>query len=180
MMNVYTGGLNVVNKLRVMTTAYLFHEDEILLLQRSMNKKIAPGMWSGIGGHVEANEHRDIKTSCLREIKEETGLTEEHISSLTLKYIILRQKENELRQQYIYFGKTITKHVGQTIEGKLHWISSQNIFVREMTESNRFVLQHYLENHSTQHVWVGVMGERDSKAIISWSQMCDWEESTCV
>ncbi|CAG9614565.1 hypothetical protein BACCIP111899_03798 [Bacillus rhizoplanae] len=170
----------MVNKLRVMTTAYLFHEDEILLLQRSINKNIAPGMWSGIGGHVETNEHEDIKTSCLREIQEETGLTAEHISSLTLRYIILRQKDNELSQQYIYFGQTPTKHVGETIEEKLHWIPSQNIFECEMTESNRFALQHYLENHSTQHVWVGVMGELDSKATISWSQICDWEESACV
>ncbi|MEI4828392.1 NUDIX domain-containing protein [Bacillus sp. FJAT-53711] len=166
----------MINKLRIMTTAYLFNEDEILLMQRSMDKKLAPGMWSGIGGHVEANEHENIKTSCLREIQEETGLTAEHILSFKLRYIILRQKDNELRQQYIYFGQTTTKHVGETREGKLHWIPRQCIFNREMTESNRFTLQHYLENHSTQHVWVGVMGERDSKAIISWMQMRDWEE----
>lgn len=163
------------NKLRLMTTVFLTNEDDVLLLQRSKKKLLAPGMWSGVGGHVESYEHDDIHSSGLREIYEETGLTESEIDDLKLRYIVLRQKERELRQQFVYFGTVTTRALGNTDEGTLHWIHWNDALNREMTETTRYILKHYIEHHTTNDVWVGTMGANDDHtANISWSSLSDW------
>ncbi|WP_430200425.1 NUDIX domain-containing protein [Paenibacillus lautus] len=55
-------------KIRTMTGSFLFYNDSVLMLKRSENKKIAPGLWACIGGHVEADEYINPEISCLREI----------------------------------------------------------------------------------------------------------------
>jgi len=94
-----------------MTTAYLFHDDSILLMERSLQRTFLPGLWVGVGGHVEPGEYAHLMASCLREIAEETGLCPEDISDLRLRYILLRQRGNGLRQHFVYFGTASTAHV---------------------------------------------------------------------
>lgn len=47
-------------------------ENNILLTQRSPEKRWAPGKWENTAGHVQAGE--DCVTAILREVQEETGL----------------------------------------------------------------------------------------------------------
>ena len=47
-------------KVRTMTAAFLFNKEAVLMLKRSENKKIAPGQWACIGGHVESDEHHNL------------------------------------------------------------------------------------------------------------------------
>jgi 8-oxo-dGTP diphosphatase len=107
-----------------MTGAFLVNNDEVLMLKRSKNKKIAPGLWSCVGGHVEPHEYSSPESSCLREIEEETGLSRIDIENLTLRYILLRRIGDELRQHYIFFGETRTKTISRSI------IPKQTIFGR--------------------------------------------------
>lgn len=39
--------------LRLMTNAFIINRNKILLLKRANYKKIAPGLWTGVGGHIE-------------------------------------------------------------------------------------------------------------------------------
>lgn len=158
-----------------MTTAYLFHEDRVLLMERSSQRSFIPGLWSGIGGHVEPNEYGDIESSCFREIEEETGLRSNAVDSLSLKYVILRQKQDELRQQFVYFGTANITAVGTTDEGTLHWIPCNQVFDCKMTDSNRLMLKHYFDNDQTDKVWVGTMYGEGKQPRIHWSLMSDWE-----
>ena len=52
--------------------ALIWCDGKVLLLKRSKNKKIDPGVYSGVGGKVEP--HESFYDALLREIKEETGL----------------------------------------------------------------------------------------------------------
>jgi 8-oxo-dGTP diphosphatase len=54
------------------TLCFIFHGDDVLLIQRSLTKRLFPGKVNGVGGHVEAGE--DVAASAAREIWEETGL----------------------------------------------------------------------------------------------------------
>ncbi|MBS4218784.1 NUDIX domain-containing protein [Bacillus sp. FJAT-49711] len=165
-----------MNSLRVMTTAYLFCGDSVLLMERSSQKSFIPGVWSGIGGHVESNEHGDLMSACLREIEEETGLLLNNLDSISLKYIVLRQSKSELRQQFIYFGNANTKQISTSDEGTLHWIPCDQIFSCKMTDSNRLMLEHFFNNKKTDEVFVGAMYGEESQPHIHWTLVSDWEK----
>lgn len=167
--------MSILNSLRVMTTAYLFHNGSVLLMERSSQRSFIPGVWSGIGGHVEPTEYGDLRSACLREIEEETGLQSEDVQKLVLRYVISRQRKNELRQQFIYFGTTTKTELGATDEGTLHWIPSNQVFDCRMTDSNRLMLRHYFDNEPSNQVWVGTMYGEDGEPKMHWALMSDWE-----
>ena len=169
--------ISILNSLRVMTTAYLFHKGSVLLMERSSQRSFLPGLWSGIGGHVDPTEYGDLRNACLREIEEETGLQSEHVQELVLRYVILRQRKHELRQQFIYFGTTSKTELDTTDEGTLHWRPLNQVFECRMTDSNRLMLRHYFDNDQSNQVWVGTMYGEVGEPSIHWALMSDWESS---
>jgi 8-oxo-dGTP diphosphatase len=58
-------------------TVLLEHDGKILLLKRSQKARTMKGLWAGISGYIENN---DALTQALKEIKEETGLSNEKLS----------------------------------------------------------------------------------------------------
>lgn len=96
-------------------------------MKRGDEVKIMPGFWSGVGGHLECEEINNPRAACLREIYEETGIRENQISDLKLKYIVLRRWFDEIVINYMYFGKTITSHVIENDEGTLHWVNKDSV-----------------------------------------------------
>jgi 8-oxo-dGTP diphosphatase len=59
------------------TISFVFHDDHVLLIRLSEDRGAWAGKLNGVGGHIERGE--DPHASALREIKEETGLTLEHL-----------------------------------------------------------------------------------------------------
>ncbi|MDR2446949.1 MAG: NUDIX domain-containing protein [Treponema sp.] len=60
-----------------MRQEFLKNNGLYLLMKRSPGRKMAPNVWSCIGGHMEPHEINDPLEICLREAKEETGITKE-------------------------------------------------------------------------------------------------------
>jgi 8-oxo-dGTP diphosphatase len=163
-------------KLRVMATAYLVNNDDILMMERSSSKSFVPRVWAGVGGHLEPEEINDPKRACIREIYEETGIEEKDIRDLCLKYIILRRNKNEIRTQYVYIGNTSKRQVINTDEGKLFWISKEKLFERKLSVTTKMTLKHYLENMKEERdVLVGVVSTDKNNPIINWIPVQDWE-----
>jgi 8-oxo-dGTP diphosphatase len=54
------------------TLVFLRRGGQVLLLRRSAAASPFPGLFNGLGGHVEPGE--DVLASALREVREETGL----------------------------------------------------------------------------------------------------------
>jgi 8-oxo-dGTP diphosphatase len=54
------------------TLCFITHGDDVLLLKRSEYKRVFPGRYNGVGGHIERDE--DPLNGALREMQEETGL----------------------------------------------------------------------------------------------------------
>jgi 8-oxo-dGTP pyrophosphatase MutT (NUDIX family) len=60
-------------------TIFLIHEGKILLLKRSTNVRTMKGMWAGISGYLE---NEDPLIQALKEIREESGLSESQVDLL--------------------------------------------------------------------------------------------------
>ena len=156
---------------RTMTGAFLFHHEDVLLLKRSEHKKIAPGLWSCVGGHVEEGEYKNPEVSCLREIMEETGIAEDQIENLKLRYILLRQKGKEINQHYIFFGESKTRNIVKCNEGELHWISFREIMKLETSFTLRFMLKHYIEHREVEGIWTGTISSDNNKEEVVWGRL---------
>ena len=133
-----------MGKLRPMTALYIFDENRVLLLYR-LGSKIADHTYIGCaGGHFEANEYNNARVCVLRELQEETGMCEDHLENLSLRYITMRLKNGEIRQNYYFFAKA--KNLPQTLnstEGLLGWYDLDQIDDLPMPVSAKQVLLHY-------------------------------------
>ncbi len=134
-------------KLRNMTALYLVSEDKMLLLYRIGSRVLSTPCWCGIGGHFEKEELNDARAALLREVSEEIGLAEKDLEDLRLRYITLRQKEGEIRQNYYFFARLATGTVVQDTcdEGVLEWVPLTEVCGKDMPYSAGYVIRHYLE-----------------------------------
>ena len=133
-----------MGKLRQMTALYLTDGDRILLLYR-IGSKIADHSYIGCaGGHFEAEDCSNARSCILRELREEMGMEPEMIENLTLRYITMRLKNGEIRQNYYFFAqaKQLPDPLTST-EGILEWHTLDEISGLPMPVSAKHVLLHY-------------------------------------
>ena len=133
-----------MGKLRQMTALYLTDGDRILLLYR-IGSKIADHSYIGCaGGHFEAEDGSNACSCILRELREEMGMEPEMIKNLTLRYITMRLKNGEIRQNYYFFAqaKQLPDPLVST-EGILEWHTLDEISELPMPVSAKHVLLHY-------------------------------------
>ena len=158
-----------MRRMRIVTGAYLFNDNKLVMMKRSKERAIAPNLWTGIGGHVEANEHNDPEESCLREIFEETGIRSNEIEGLELRYIVLRRSKDEIHQHYIYFGNTSRINFINSDEGTLHWIDFSVVLNLEMPLTVKYMIEHFSNNPDEQSVIIGSVNH----SKIEWSRLID-------
>ena len=132
-------------KLRNMTSVYLTGERGILCLYR-IGSRVANNLYVGsAGGHFEQDELNDAKQCVLREMREELGLTETDVEDMKLRYITLRLKNNEIRQNYYFFGKLLSEKPLESSEGILKWFTYEEAAHLQMPASAKKMMLHYLQ-----------------------------------
>lgn len=143
-------------KLRNMTSVYFVNETGVLCLYR-IGSRVADKMFIGsAGGHFEEDELNRPEQCVLREMEEELGLKPEEIEGLTLRYITLRLKNGEMRQNYYFFARLKEARDLTSTEGLLRWIAYEDIPELKMPVSAKHMLLHYLEvGRFTDCVYVG-------------------------
>lgn len=150
-------------KLRNMGGLYLRQGDQLLLLYRIGSKVISDSYTASAGGHFEREELNDAKTCVLRELYEETGLTEHDIDNLSLRYVTLRLKNDEIRQNYYFFAdlKDEKKEISSN-EGNLKWFHIEELLENppEMPFTAQYVVKHYAEiGKDTDMLYAGMATE---------------------
>lgn len=165
--------------LRQMAVAFLFNEaGELLFLQKKPDSRFLGGYLVPVGGHLEDGEFNDPEQACLREIEEETGLTEQDVRSLTLRYIVHRiRADQEIRVQYVYMGSvSADSRLAQSQEGELLWIHPGRLSGRDVTATTRAVIQHYLETGiHNKRIFTGTMHSLQGVPGVGWNVLEDWE-----
>ncbi len=98
------------------TAIFLRSGESFLLLKGSPNKKLWPGQYNGIGGHVDRGE--DILSSARRELKEETGIE----ADLWLCGTVLVDAGEIGVGLYVFSGEATGGSLRASAEGTAEWI----------------------------------------------------------
>jgi len=156
--------------------AFLKNDGRYLLMKRAAGKRIAPGLWSGVGGHMEPREMNDPFAACCREIEEETGIVPRDVVSLGLRYVLTRLSKDEIRQSYIFFGETARDDIIQTDEGELCWAPERELLDREYSETFAAMLAHYVgRDAGDSDVYAGAASDDNGRLRMNWTRLKDWE-----
>lgn len=143
-------------KLRSMTSVYFVKEDGVLCLFR-VGSRIANNKYVGAaGGHFEKEEVASARECVLREMKEELNLTEADTEGLHMKYITLRLKDGEVRQNYYFFARLKAEKEFVSNEGTLRWVRWDELPGLNMPVSAKHMILHY-----------AAVGRFDDKAYVS-------------
>lgn len=125
--------------------ALIWCDGKVLLLKRAKTKKVDPGVYSGIGGKVEP--HESFYDALLREIEEETGLTEfESIRPFSVTQHPYPPSNAEWVN--IYFNVNIKNQVNvpPTEDGNFDWIDPKEVNSLPMVEDLKEYIKILTEN----------------------------------
>ena len=105
------------------TLCFITHGDDILLLKRAMHRRVYPGYYNGVGGHIERGE--DPLTSAIREIHEETGLAVDKVHFCGSTIIDAGHDTGILL--FIFTAQAISRDFVDSDEGTLQWLPLQQV-----------------------------------------------------
>ncbi|WP_193726842.1 NUDIX domain-containing protein [Paenibacillus guangzhouensis] len=161
-------------EIRQMSTAFLFNEDKVLLMKKESSKLTNQPFWTGLGGHMESDELNYPIKACFREIYEESGIKATEINELKLRYILIRIKHDEIRQQFVYFGKTIRTQYVTSDEGELYWKDIEELKELHTSKIIEFMLEHYQNNINKTEIMIGTITiDQDENPKMQWSELKD-------
>ena len=163
----------MAGKLRNMTSVYLTGVQGILCLYR-IGSKVANNLYIGsAGGHFETDELNDARKCVLREMQEELGLAESDVEDMKLRYITLRLKNGEIRQNYYFFGQLKSEKTLQSTEGILKWFTYEEAEHLHMPASAKHMMLHYLKvGRFDNHLYAGITDDEGTKFVV----MKDFED----
>lgn len=125
--------------------ALIWCNGKVLLLKRAKDKKVDPGVYSGVGGKVEP--HESFYEALIREVEEETGLTEfESIRPYSITQHPYPPSDSEWVN--IYFIVNIKKQVEikPTNDGTFHWMDPKETFNLPMVSDLKEYIKILVEN----------------------------------
>jgi len=131
-------------KITIGNVCFILNEEtqKILLLKR--NRDPMKGLITGVGG--KTNFIEDIPHSCIREIKEETGI---EVEKIILKGIVktLLHGENSSWIIFVYVAKISAEDFIECAEGKLFWVDKDKIFEEDLIGFIKKILPYVLDEN---------------------------------
>ena len=104
--------------------------DEVLLLKGAPDKKIWPGKYNGLGGHVERGE--SVHAAAEREIREEAGI---EVNDLRLRGVIhIDSGEAAGIGLFVFTATALVRRTTSSAEGALEWVKAQDLAQLDLVE----------------------------------------------
>jgi 8-oxo-dGTP diphosphatase len=105
------------------TLIFLTRGEKVLLQKASASKRLWPGRYNGIGGHVEAGE--DVWSAARRETLEETGLIPEDLWLCGTIFVDTGTSPGV--GVFVFRGESQAGEAVESAEGKLEWVDPADL-----------------------------------------------------
>lgn len=105
------------------TLCFITHGDDILLIKRSEHRRVYPGMYNGVGGHIERDE--DPQTGAIREMQEETGLDVQNVRFCGVIHVDAGEAAGIL--VFVFTAEAASRDFAPCDEGTLEWVTRDEI-----------------------------------------------------
>jgi 8-oxo-dGTP diphosphatase len=113
------------------TLCFITHGDDILLLKRALHKRVFPGQYNGVGGHIERDE--DPLSGAIREMHEETGLD---ITNVRFRGMIHVDADAESSGIIVFVvtAEATSRAFTNSDEGTLAWVPRDQVLDLPLVE----------------------------------------------
>lgn len=141
------------NKSRWMVSArtliFLTHGTEILLIKRNPQRRIFPGRYNGLGGHLERDE--DPLAGAIRELEEEAGIRPKHLHLCAIYHIDPGGESGVI--VFVFVGESPTRELrsAHTDEGELCWLPRSQLSQLDLVEDLPILLARILNDDATTY-----------------------------
>ena len=98
---------------------FLIQHNQVLLQRAAESKRIFPGFYNGIGGHIESRE--DVLSGAKRELQEEAAISCDDLELAGT--IMIDVEEDEGILLFVFTGSEINGDLLPSEEGTLHWVN---------------------------------------------------------
>ena len=137
------------------TLCFVLCNGDVLVIKRSLHKRIFPGKINGVGGHVEQGE--DVAASAAREILEETGLAVTNLWLAGVLHIDGRLGQAEPLpdgrmpgvMHFVFTADSPSCNVQASGEGELLWVPLADVDGLDWVDGDPGLLRHALEARAT-------------------------------
>ena len=157
---------------RITSGGFLVCGNRVLLMKRGLHKKLAPGLWAGVGGHMDLTDIKDPRAldlveTCYREIYEETGISKADIHNLRLRYVAIRRAVGEIRIHYHHIGEVAVEFpLPMCNEGELYWVDKKDIPGLPMPTTINEAMMHWLANPNSDEVYLIAINKANDAATV--------------
>jgi 8-oxo-dGTP pyrophosphatase MutT (NUDIX family) len=153
------------------TLIFIRNAGRFLFIKGSPNKRTWPNLYNAIGGHIEKNE--SVTTSALRELFEETGLSQHDIYDLRLigTITIALPEDSPDIILFVLSAFSKTTNVKESAEGSPHWLTPDEILKMPTVADIPILIDRILKMDNTStpfagHYWY----DASSKLQITFSE----------
>lgn len=130
--------------------AFIYRDDQVLLIHREKQNAFAYGKWNGVGGHIEKGE--DPLTAIRREVKEETGLSIQDFNLNAIAFISTEKITGICL--FIFSAYCLNDDMKSSSEGEVRWIKRNDLQKINIVKDVPFLLDVISQSKKTEEVLI--------------------------